>query len=194
MRLRVLAMGVIMAALFAGRAEASRITAITPTSAELIASGGEVIIYFAGQTAGFDSVLNLIEPTGFSGNPFFQNHTTPVGTSLSLGSYASGTTLRFRLDVTTSGQSFFSGPGSGNPDGIVHVGHAQWAADATIPVNGVFVGFEDLFGGGDMDFDDNNFVFTNVTSRAAPSVPEPASMVLIGSGLLFLRRKLAARA
>ena len=58
----------------------------------------------------------------------------------------------------------------------------------------MFVGFEDLFGGGDMDFDDNNFVFTNVTSRAAPSVPEPASMVLIGSGLLFLRRKLAARA
>lgn len=192
MRLRVLAMGIIVTALFAGRAEASRITAITPTSAELITTGGEVVIYFAGQTAGFDSVLNLIAPAGFGGNPFFPNHATAVGTALSLGTYAPGTVLRFRLDVLTSGQSFFSGPGSGNPDGIIHVGHAIWAADATIPVNGIFVGFEDLFGGGDLDFDDNNFVFTNVTSSAA--VPEPASMILLGSGLLLVRRKLAARA
>src|SRR3712207_9000466 len=32
----------------------SAITPLTPTSAELVAGGGDVVIYFAGETAGFD--------------------------------------------------------------------------------------------------------------------------------------------
>jgi hypothetical protein len=58
-------------------------------------------------------------------------------------------------------------------------------------VNGIFVGFEDLFGGGDFDYDDNNFVFSNVTSAAV--APEPASLLLLGSGLMLVRRRFAAR-
>jgi len=189
MRMKAIAIGAMAAALFAVRAEASAITPITPTAAELVvATTGDVTVYFAGATASFDSVLNLISPSFFG--PFFQNHSTPVGTSLDLGTFTAGTVLRFRLDVTSTGNSFFTGPGAGNPDGIIHVGHATWAADGTIPVNGILVGFEDQLGGGDLDYDDNMFVFSNVSSQA---VPEPAALLLIGSGLLLLGRKLGAR-
>jgi hypothetical protein len=160
---------------------AARITPLIPTESELVATGGEVIVYFAGSTASLDSVLNLISPVNVG--PFFPNQTTPVGTALSLGTFVAGDILRFRLDVS-SGQSYFSGPASGNPDGVIHVAHAEWAADATIPVNGTLVGFEDLFGGGDLDYDDNSFVFTNV--RSPTSVPEPSSLMLAGAGVLAL--------
>ena len=172
-------------------AAAGPIGALIPTASELVANGGEVIVYFAGQSAGHDSVLNLIDPPGFAGNPFFHNHLTAVGTSLSLGSYAAGTILRFRMDNLTSGFSYFTGPATGNPDGLLHVAHAGWGADATIPVNGILVGFEDLFGGGDLDYDDNTFVFTNVASSAG--VPEPMSMSLVmaGLGVIVLMRTLS---
>ena len=176
-------------AFVAGSAQAGLVSPVTPTAAELVTTGGEVVIYFAGQTAGYDSVLNLIEPAGFAGNPFFHNHQTAVGTALSLGTYAAGTVLRFRMDVLNTGDKFFTGPGAGNPDGLVHVGHANWAADAVIPVAGLWVGFEDLLGGGDGDYDDNQFVFTNVRS----DIPEPGSLALLGGAALAaagLRRRL----
>ncbi len=167
------------------------IGSLTPTSAELVASGGAVVVYFAGETAQFDSVLNLVSPTNVG--PFFQNHTTPVGTALNLGTFATGQVLRFRLDVTTTGNSFFTGAASLNPDNVIHVAQAPWAADVTIPVNGILVGFEDALGGGDRDYDDNTFVFTNVTSTVVS--PEPSSMVLAAAGLLALawggRRRLS---
>lgn len=176
--------------------QAAVVGPLTPTATELTATGGPIIIHFAGSDASFNSVLNLIEPTGFAGNPFFFNHGTAEGTAINLGTYAAGTMLRFRLDVLGLNQSFFSGPASGNPDNMLHVAAGIWAADAVIPFDGVYVGFEDLLGGGDMDFDDNSFVIRNALSPALQqTVPEPSYIFLIAAGVgsaFFIRRRFSS--
>jgi hypothetical protein len=50
---------------------------------------------------------------------------------------------------------FHSGNGAANPDGLVH-------DDVTSDASGrVFVSFEDMLGGGDMEFNDHAFSFSN---------------------------------
>jgi hypothetical protein len=52
-----------------------------------------------------------------------------------------------------------------------------------------YVGFEDLFGGGDLDYDDLKLSFTNTRSE---TLPEPATFLLLGTslGTLALTRRL----
>jgi hypothetical protein len=152
-------------------------TPAAPTS--FIATGtGPVEAYFYGQTAGFDSVIGLWVNgvnTGIYGLP---NHASPYGASLNFGNVNSGDTLEFELYVYNLGYSWFS-TASDNSDGLNHTYSTAFAGDSFIPA-GTYVGFEDLPGGGDLDYDDHQFVFTNVSSV----VPEPASLALLGSGLL----------
>lgn len=62
--------------------------------------------------------------------------------------------------VTNTAQTYFMGDGAFNPDGIEH-------AKINDLGGGTFrVGFEDLFGGGDCDFNDNQFKFTGGVSSA----------------------------
>ena len=178
--LRFMVFAGVLSGLIAGQASAGPVGVMDLTGVPLFASGGEVTAYFAGTDAGFDSTISLSLPC--CSGEFFPNHATPVGTSFSLGSFAAGTPLTFRLHVLTTGFDFFTGPAAGNPDGIVHAGVTSWASDATIPTDGLLVGFEDLFGGGDFDYDDHMFVFSSVST----SVPEPTSLLLIGSGLVGL--------
>jgi hypothetical protein len=180
---------VLLVGLCAVSLQAGLVGPTVPTATELVvAADGEVIIYFAGQSAAFDSVLNLIEPVVIG--PFFHNHMTAVGAALSLGTFNAGDVLRFRMDVLSTGQEYFTGPASGNPDNVIHVAHGTWAADTDVPVNGILLGWEDVFGGGDFDYNDNSFVFTNVASKVI--VPEPSMLALVGAGLALLvvaRRK-----
>ena len=72
----------------------------------------------------------------------------PVGTSLAFGPYAMDSEVIFGIDVQNTGLHWQSGPGSRNSDGVVHVsityeGGCSWV-----------IGFEDLEGGGDLDFND----------------------------------------
>jgi hypothetical protein len=75
--------------------------------------------------------------------------------------------------------------------GVNHVYSAAYAGDIVMPA-GTFVAFEDLPFGGDFNYRDENFVFTNVAT--ATNIPEPASLALFGlgiGGIAFSRRKRA---
>lgn len=176
-RLLLVSAGLVCTAL---PAVAEPIGLIDTSGQPLVATGGEVRIYFAGSSAAFHSVLHLVSP-GAAQGPFFPNHSTTPGAMISLGTFAPGTVLTFRLDVLSTGHQFFTGPASGNPDNLVHAGYTLFVSDGTIPDNGLLVGFEDLFGGGDGDFDDHRFVFTNVAPAVA--TPEPATLILMSAGL-----------
>lgn len=74
--------------------------------------------------------------------------TTAVGTAVVLGPYTVGTELVFAIDVQNTGDHWQSGPSSRNADGVAHVavtyeGSCSW-----------LIGFEDLYGGGDLDYND----------------------------------------
>lgn len=132
-----------------------------------VASTGDVIATFLGADAGFESQLGLV------GGPsnIFDNKTSAIGSTFNLGSFAAGTQLTFSLFVVNTGNTFFSGPASGNPDGVAH-------ASVDTSSTGTLASFEDTFGGGDRDYNDLRFSFTNTT----PGVPEPASWAMFIGG------------
>jgi hypothetical protein len=73
------------------------------------------------------------------------------------------------------------GAGGRNPDNLVHA-----AVDSV--GGGVFiVGFEDLFGGGDLDYDDHNFRFTGGLNTTP--VPEPSTLLLLGASVVGLAKR-----
>lgn len=147
----------------------------------VVANTGDVTATFLGADAGYDSVLGLV------GGPssIFHDHLTPVGTTYDLGSFTGGTTLKFYIDVLSTGFTFYTGAGLDNPDLIPHA-----VVDAMGGVTNV--GFEDIYGGGDFDYNDLMFSFTN-TKAMAPSVPEPASWAMLIGGIGVLGAALRRR-
>jgi hypothetical protein len=137
-----------------------------------VESDGPVAAKFLGSAALFSSDLYLDSPANGLGI-IFNNQTTPVNTMVGLGNFTAGTELIFRIHVNNTGYDYFTGPASRNPDGVFHA-----IVDDQFAPNTSYVGFEDLFGGGDLDYNDLNFSFTNTTT-----VPEPATDLLVGLGL-----------
>jgi hypothetical protein len=154
---------------------------LSDPSFSLAALGGEVAVYFAGSEASYDTQLYL--GSDDSNGPHFPTHSTALGAFESLGMFSPGADLIFRLAVLTTGYSYFTGPGSANPDGVVHARAQAFSGDSTIPVSGILIGFEDMHHGGDFDYNDFSFVVTNARLSA---VPEPGTLVLVGAGVAGL--------
>jgi hypothetical protein len=175
-----------------GAALALAFTASAPAEAAKFyaAADGDVIAYFAGTSASFSESLGLLingTPTGVIG---LNNQTSVYGESINLGTASLGDELTFFIEVYTTGDTFYSDIAL-NADGVEHIVTSPFAGDDTIPA-GVFVGFEDLYGGGDFNYNDLKFVFSNVVA-VPDAVPEPASwaMMIAGFGLIgdTLRRR-----
>ncbi|MDP2071318.1 DUF4114 domain-containing protein [Methylotenera sp.] len=153
--------------------------ALTPSTDSLyVATAGEVILTFLSKTASYSSDLYL---QGTEDSILNNQKVTP-GTQFSLGSFQAGAELAFTIFVKTTGFAYYTGDENKNPDKFIHS-----AFDITSGQS-VNVGFEDIFNGGDRDYDDLVFSLNNVVVGKLPvtPVPEPQTYALLLAGLLML--------
>lgn len=159
------------------------------------AADGDIVAYFAGHSAGYTNWLRLEVNGVDTGLEGLNNQTSALGQSFNFGPVSAGDALVFKIRVVNTGDNFYS-QRSQNADGITHIFSANYGGgDWGIPA-GVYVGFEDLYGGGDLDYDDLRFVFTNVGGGEVGGIPEPATwaMLITGFGLVgFAARRRKAR-
>ena len=173
MRKRFVWLGLLLFAVtFARDAQAAPVL-----GAQLFYTGGTVTVTSLLVTSGNTTELGLYD-AAFSRLLFIMNDEPPgvvVSFDPSTLGISVGDELIFgiRTIVPPTGTEFFMGPAGRNFDGIIHAGVDSLGG-------GMFVvGFEDLPGGGDLDYDDNKFLFEG----GVVAVPEPASLLLLGAGL-----------
>lgn len=150
-----------------------------------VQSTGTVSITYLGSYANNINTLFLDDALLFS------NLFTRVGKTVST-EYEAGDELVFKLN-TIAGlfkmNNFYSGPAANNADDFAHASVIFNEAERTATV-----GFEDLWQGGDKDYNDLMFKVTNV--GAAAPIPEPTELALLagGLGLLVARARTKAKA
>lgn len=156
----------------------------TPSADKLyVATAGEVILTFLSKTAAYSNDLFLQGDA----EKILNNQTAIAGSQFSLGSFQAGTELAFTMFVNTTGFAYYTGTANLNPD---HFMHAAYDVTSGQSLN---IGFEDIFNGGDRDYDDLVFSLSNVSvGNSVSPVPEPeiGGMLLAGLMLLgFTRRR-----
>lgn len=123
----------------------------TVLGGRIFSGGGSVEVEVLPAEAGLTSELWLFEPA-----PEQRIATNrDIGAVVELGPFPEGVELLFGI---RHGDEFRMGPGSRNPDGLPHA-----VVDLVEPSR-IRVGFEDLFGGGDLDYNDNVFEFRGAVS------------------------------
>jgi hypothetical protein len=183
-------------------------------------NAADLRVYFVGEGAGFRNTLgyNTGAPGIKGGDPtiIFPDASTQVafagtdvgvkrtqseplaaGDFVQLGKFDAGTKLDFFLiaDGANKGKTVFSTTTAANPDGINHV-----VSFVTAFSSYLLIGFEDLTGGGDRDFNDLVFAIdigaANIAALTA--TPEPGTWLTLGSflgaGVWMARRRQATKA
>jgi hypothetical protein len=155
---------------------------------EIYYHGGAVQIEILPKDAAYTSQIFLHTDSG----ALFIGSSTNTGSIVTLSNLPAlglnpGEELIFGIHVVDTGYDFEMGSGYENPDGIAH------ASVDYVYTHVAVIGFEDLFGGGDFDYND---VKIRVAGDIGISqVPEPSALLLIGSGIptliLVSRRKRA---
>jgi hypothetical protein len=147
---------------------------------QLFYGGGNVTVTVLPYDAAYTSNLYVYS----TGGPVLIANSSQIGTVVGLGNLATlygfqpGDELIFGIRVLNTGDSFVTGPGSRNLDGIAHVSidYAEGSSSDLATLS-----FEDLFGGGDFDYNDASFLVEGGIGLAR--VPEPASLTLLLLGL-----------
>ncbi|MDI9633567.1 MAG: PKD domain-containing protein [Methanolinea sp.] len=124
----------------------------------------DVTVQYYKSDAGSENAFGLASPQRI---PLGLIHQTPVGTTWNIGRYPAGTELVFYDIHYDSGRTWYTGPGSRNSDGVVHaavtyLGNQRW-----------WLGFEDLPGGGDRDYNDVELVVSGNLVIDYPSTNDP---------------------
>ena len=186
MKLKTTLAAALLAATAAGAASAGTIpypgagTANPATYSFTAATDGDLAVYFYAQAAGNSETIGVRINGVDSALTGLENHSSHHGDVLDFGNVSAGDSIVFY--ILTGSTKFYSDV-SLNADGTQHIYSTDFAGDALIPA-GTYVGFEDLGGGGDHDYNDTEFVFTNIATT--PAVPEPANMALLAGGLGLL--------
>lgn len=162
-----------------------------------VQASGHVIATYEGNSAAYSNDLYLEwngTGPGLDGNLLndifiFNNHASSVGATVDLGTFAPGTELVFRLHVQNTGNNFYSGDPSRNPDSHAH---ARVEGDFLVPGT-TLVSFEDLLNG-PFDYNDLSFSFTGTRSVPQSAPDGGATLGMFGVAGLFLgvaRKKLS---
>ena len=147
--------------------------------------GGNVQVTVLPYSAAYTSQLILFSTS----SPLVIATSSQVGQTFNVGNLAAlygiapGSELIFGILVLNTGDTFKMGPGGRNPDGVEHVLVDYAEGDGG---DVALLGFEDLFDGGDHDYNDAKFQIQG--GIGIRRVSEPASLIL----LLFGSAALAA--
>lgn len=148
------------------------------------ASNGDIVAYFYGTNAAYNSTLGLLVngvDTGITGLP---NHGSAIGQSLNFGFVTAGSVLTFYIKILETDFTFFSDKAM-NADGENHIYSTTFFGSNVIPA-GTYVGFEDLsvklLCNSDFNYTDHQFVFTNTIA----AVPEPSTWAMLIAGFAGL--------
>jgi hypothetical protein len=169
---------------------------IAPTVPLTATSTGDIDGYFYGFSAADLDQIQMCDLTASTCSGFeLPNQTTPVGTEFDFGAVTAGDVIVFNLENVTTGGTLLSSDPTFSDDGINHAYVTAYTATGPTAIAGIpagtFIGMEDLSvaQGSDLDYNDDQFVFTNVAAQ----VPEP-SLLIVCIGLVGLlpvaRRKL----
>ena len=144
-----------------------------------VTSNGEVGAYFVGSGALYENQVTANFEGATVDAPSISNRGTS-GDFYSFGVHNAGEQVVF-VDHVVDTNNWFYSIDNFNNDGLRHIQYASFIFEGK-PV--VLVGFEDILGGGDLDFNDTVVMFTNISA-----VPEPETymMLLVGVLLLSLR-------
>jgi hypothetical protein len=146
--------------------------------------GGDVQVTVLPYSAAYTSQLILFSTP----SPLVIANSSQVGLIVNLGNLATlygitpGSELVFGILVLNTGDTFKMGPGGRNPDGVEHV-MVEYAEGTSGDI--ALLGFEDLFGGGDRDYNDASFQLQGGIGNIQRT-PEPSSLVLLALGLAGL--------
>lgn len=207
-------------AAISNRGAAGGLVALKPEALKLT-TAADLRVYFVGEGAGYHNSLGYNTGAGGvqGGNPLliFPDASAPnsylssggnrrtaseplmPGDFVDLGNFGKGTNIDFFLiaNGANGGTNVFSTDSTLNPD---HITHAVTFAHVSSPY--LLVSFEDLYGGGDKDYNDAIFAVyfgernMQTLMQSAPlhgvPAPEPALIWLLvagcGCGLVYARR------